>query len=168
MQKKLQTFIDGHIKGMKEEIRKILLDEHNTSTNDKLEKIFALDSPIINMEDFTRKKRVRNIIADCDRCCAYKAEKERCTRKKRDGFNVCGTHLKGTPHGMIDNNVNETHVKKVDVYTKDIGGIIYYVDNDKNVYSSTDIMKAIQNPTKIGYYTEIFNNGSVVNNLVLS
>ena len=133
-----------------------------------MEKIFAIDTPIINIDEFTRKKRVRNVIADCDRCCAYKAEKERCTRKKREGFNVCGTHLKGTPHGMIDNDINETHVKKIEVYTKDIGGVIYYVDNDKNVYSSTDIMKAVQNPTKIGRYIETYTNGVTVNSLVLS
>ena len=168
MQKKLQAHVDNYIHSMKEQIREILLDQGNTTTNECLEKIFAIDGLNINMDDFSRKKRVRNIIADCDRCCAFKAEKERCTRKKREGYNVCGTHLKGTPHGMIDNDINETHMKKIEVYTKDIGGVIYYVDNEKNVYSSTDIMKAIQNPTKIGYYTETFQNGSITNNLVLT
>ena len=60
MQKKLQTFVDGHINGMKDEIRKILLEQPDTSTNDKLEQIFAISPPIINIEEFTRKKRVRN------------------------------------------------------------------------------------------------------------
>ena len=69
---------------------------------------------------------------------------------------------------MIDSDVNQPQIKKVEVFTKDIGGIIYYVDGEKNVFSSSDIMKGIQNPTKIGKYTETYNNGNIVNNLVLS
>ena len=81
MQKKLQAHVDSYVDNMKETIREILLDETNKSTNECLEKIFAIEGLKINMDDFSRKKRVRNIIADCDRCCAFKAEKERCTRK---------------------------------------------------------------------------------------
>lgn len=161
MERKLQTHIDNYVKDFKGKVRDILLNENNKSANDKLEEIFEIPTCMIDIKAFSRKKRVRNVIADSERCCAYKAAHDRCTRKRRDGHNVCGTHLKGTPHGMINSEIEENTTKKRDVYTLDIGGIIYYVDNEKNVYSSTEIMNGKSNPTKIGKYI-VNSNGQTI------
>tara|TARA_Y100000768_G_C23990935_1_gene692860 strand:+ start:11725 stop:12201 length:477 start_codon:yes stop_codon:yes gene_type:complete len=100
-----------------------------------------------------KKKRLRNVIPDDERCHAHKASGERCTRKKKCGQNVCGTHLKGIPHGLINDTTPAANQnKKIDVWTQDICGIVYYIDASKNVYSSHDIMKNIQNPRIIGSY----------------
>ena len=100
-----------------------------------------------------KKKRLRNIIADEERCHANKACGERCTRKKKCGENVCGTHEKGTPHGIINETYHSTNTtKKVDVWTQDICGIVYYIDANKNVYNSHDIMINMQQPRVIGSY----------------
>tara|TARA_B000000557_G_C20621888_1_gene378430 strand:- start:54 stop:548 length:495 start_codon:yes stop_codon:yes gene_type:complete len=154
MEKKIQNHIDAYMIKFKESVRDILLSNESEGINTKLEKIFELDGCIIDVNSFIRKKRARNIISDAERCCAYKAAQDRCTRKKRDGCNVCGTHLKGTPHGMIDMDNQNVSSKKIEIFTLDIGGIIYYVDNEQNVYASNEIMNGKTNPTKIGKYKE--------------
>jgi hypothetical protein len=66
--------------------------------------------------------------------------------------------MKGTPHGIV-NNINEikptTH--KIEVFAKDIHGIIYYLDNLNNVYQMEDIINGKQNPKIIAKY-EIIND----------
>ena len=149
MEKRIQSFVDEHMHGFKEFTRSIVLDE-GMSQNEKLEKIYSYDQCCINLESFIKKKRVRNVIPNEDKCVAFRANKERCTRRKKDGHDVCGTHLKGTPHGKVNSEVATTNIKKRDVWTQDIGGIIYYIDSENNVYNSNDIMKSKVSPTVIG------------------
>ena len=149
MERRVQEHCNNYMKSYKEFIRATMIDDTLTE-NQKLEKIFHFESLNINLAQFTKKKRVRNIIATEDRCCAYRADKDRCTRKKKDGHDVCGTHMKGTPHGMINSNETTVSSKKIEVYTRDIQGIVYYIDADNNVYNSADILRNKQFPTVIG------------------
>ena len=149
MERRVQEHCNKYLKDYKEFIRATML-KNEMSENDKLEQIFHYDNLIINLAQFTKKKRVRNVIATEDRCCAYRADKERCTRKKKDGHDVCGTHMKGTPHGVINSEEVVVSSKKIEVYTRDIQGIVYYIDAEDNVYSSVDILRNKQYPTIIG------------------
>ena len=149
MDGRVQAHVDNYIKSFKQFIRETLLDDEKTQ-NEKLESIFAYDNLNIELDNFIKKKRVRNVIPSDERCCAYKAQKDRCTRKRKDGSELCGTHMKGTPHGMINMDEPVINYKKIDVYTQDIGGIIYYIDNNNNVYNSTDIIKGTPSPSIIG------------------
>ena len=36
-----------------------------------------------------------------DRCVGKKASGEQCTRRKKDNYDLCGTHIKGTPHKRV-------------------------------------------------------------------
>ena len=149
MEKRIQNYVNQHMQRFKDHTRDTILNEE-ISQNEKLENIFNFEMCSIDINNFIKKKRVRNVIPNEDKCVAFRANKERCTRRKKDGYDVCGTHLKGTPHGKVD-NVNEmANIKKVDVWTQDIGGIIYYIDVDNNVYDSNDIMKSKNSPTVIG------------------
>ena len=58
--------------------------------------------------------------------------------------------FKRTPHGKVNSEVATTNIKKRDVWTQDIGGIIYYIDSENNVYNSNDIMRSKVSPTVIG------------------
>ena len=61
--------------------------------------------------------------------------------------------MKGIPHGLINDATPIANKnKKVDVWTQDICGIVYYIDAGKNVYNSHDIMKNIPNLRIIGSY----------------
>jgi hypothetical protein len=127
-----------------------IIEESTLTTN---EKQFIEEYPEIVINE--RKKRLRNIIPDEDRCHAYKASLERCTRKKKNGENVCGTHMKGVPHGVINETTpNLNQHKKINIWTQDICGIVYYIDDGQNVYNSSDIMKNIPNPRVIGHYSK--------------
>ena len=149
MERRIQEHCNGYIKNYKEFIRATIINE-GLSENEKLEKIFHYESLNIDLAQFTKKKRVRNVIATEERCCAYRADKERCTRKKKDGHDVCGTHMKGTPHGMINSEETTVTTKKIEVFTRDIQGIVYYIDTNNNVYSSSEILRNKPCPTIIG------------------
>ena len=63
--------------------------------------------------------------------------------------------MKGTPHGIIDNqNEEKVNIQKVEVWAQDIQGIIYYIDNCNNVYQAEDIVINKMNPKIIAKYVK--------------
>jgi len=109
-------------------------------------------------EDFKRRQRVKNIVPMHERCIALRADHQQCTRRKRNGEDFCGTHIKGIPHGKKDNKNTVATKKKINVWTQDIQGIIYYVDDNNNVYDPADVMNNKVDPGIIAKY--ISNNGN--------
>ena len=99
-----------------------------------------------------KKKRVKNVVSLFERCRGKRANGEQCTRRRKDGHHLCGTHIKGTPHGMVELSNKETDVKKVEIWTQDIRGIIYYIDDNNNVYNTKDIFENKINPQIIAKY----------------
>jgi S-adenosylmethionine hydrolase len=110
-----------------------------------------------------KRKRVKNFVPIFDRCCAKRATNEQCTRRKKDGFEYCGTHMKGTPHGVIDNQENDVKIntQKIEVWAQDIQGIIYYIDKFGNVYQAEDIVVNKVNPKIIAKYVKNGENYSI-------
>ncbi len=106
----------------------------------------------ITKEDLVKRKRVKNLVPLCYRCCALRANGEQCSRRKKEGEKFCGTHIKGIPHGEVSNKpVKPTH-RKVQCWIQEIHGISYYIDEDGNVYNHEDIVKNIVNPNIIAKY----------------
>lgn len=97
-----------------------------------------------------KKKRNKHQIPLNERCIAKKSGGEQCTRRKKCDSNFCGTHIKGTPHGQTTDVIN--NLRKVNVFAEDIDGIIYYIDNQNNVYNSEDVFRQIDNPRIISKY----------------
>ena len=78
-------------------------------------------------------------------------------KKKKRWFTIFGTHIKGIPHGELNEETEKpTHTKKM-VRAQDIKGIIYYIDDDGNVYEPNDVMNNVIDPKVIAKYVE--NNG---------
>lgn len=101
-------------------------------------------------EDLMKRKRVKNVVPLFDRCVAKRANGEQCTRRKKEGEGYCGTHTKGRPHGSVNETPeNVVTNKKVDVWIKEIKGIVYYIDGDNNVYDPEDILLNKINPKVI-------------------
>ena len=120
-----------------------------------LQYIYDYDRLSFNKEDFQKRKRVKNFVPVYDRCCAKRANDEQCTRRRKDSSEYCGTHVKGTPHGIVVENANEqqkNNTHKVEVWVQDIQGIVYYIDNSNNVYDTADIIKNQVNPKIIAKY----------------
>jgi hypothetical protein len=106
----------------------------------------------LTIEDFKKRKRVKSVIPQHDRCNAKRADGNQCTRRRKGEELFCGTHLKGRPHGVVSNPERVATTKKVMVWAEDIKGIIYYVDKERNVYDTTDIINNKKNPRVIAKY----------------
>jgi GH25 family lysozyme M1 (1,4-beta-N-acetylmuramidase) len=90
------------------------------------------------------------------RCLSKRSDGEQCSRRKKEGCDFCGTHSKGSPHGnFVQDNVI---MKKVEVWAQEIGGIIYYIDNEMNVYKTEDIINNKTNPAIVAKYQK---NGEI-------
>ena len=162
--------VDTHIRGMKTQIKKYVVDaleqvnrelEDDKEMKNKINSILTemmreiYDMPQINLgaEDFAKRKRAKNIVPFYDRCKANRANNEQCTRRKRNGSLFCGTHCKGTPHGVVESEGPEQGVgKQVQVSAVEINGIMYYLDENSNVYEAEDIMQNKPNPKVIAKY----------------
>ena len=156
MEKRLNAKVNQYIVGFKQELRDKLIDSNlpEDERNNLLR--FVLDYNGLNFEsdDFTKRKRVKNAVPLFERCCAKRANGQQCTRRKKDESQYCGTHSKGTPHGiMSDTDVTST-ITKVEVSAIDIKGIIYYLDDKGNVYDTEDIISNKKNPRVIANYVK--------------
>lgn len=158
MERRLNKKVESYITTFKDNIREkatqlgLINDVKSTQL---LQYIYDYDRLMLNKDDFQKRKRVKNFVPIYDRCCAKRASDEQCTRRRKDGMEYCGTHMKGTPHGIIDNN-NEPKVNtnKVEVWAQDIQGIVYYIDKFNNVYETADIIKNQINPKIIAKYVK--------------
>ena len=105
-----------------------------------------------------KRKRIKSFVPVYDRCCAKRANLEQCTRRKIEGNDFCGTHIKGLKYGKIENmnneknNIENNNITTIEVWGEDICGIVYYIDKLGNVYDSVDILKNSKNPRIISKY----------------
>tara|TARA_B100001063_G_C16654716_1_gene497827 strand:- start:340 stop:804 length:465 start_codon:yes stop_codon:yes gene_type:complete len=153
MERNLKEKVFNYGQTFKNEISDYIKNYDNLDEKFKVEFltfIYDYHNLEINSEDFKKKKRIKNTIENFERCCALRCNNERCTRKKKGSSNFCGTHNKGTPYGTI--NEERKSVNKVEIWIEGINGISQYVDKDKNIYSTEDIMKSNENPRIIGTY----------------
>ena len=140
--------------GFKQDIQKWIKDNHITIGNGKEDKteeflqyIFDHDKLTLTVEDFQKRRRVKTVVPHNEKCLAKRADGMRCTRRKRDGCTFCGTHNKGTPHGIFETEKESNIIPdKLEVWVEDINGIQYYIDANHNVYKHEDIMARSTNP----------------------
>tara|TARA_B100000795_G_C22667440_1_gene386547 strand:+ start:378 stop:881 length:504 start_codon:yes stop_codon:yes gene_type:complete len=149
MQKRLQTKCDNYLNNFKSDIKNIMTAENDSEdkSNDLLQYIYDYPNLTLTKEDFQKRKRAKNSVPWHDRCCALKAEAIQCTRRKKEGETFCGTHLKGTPHGIVNEGKKvENKFKKVQIISEEIDGIIYHLDDGGNIYDPQDIHQNLENP----------------------
>jgi hypothetical protein len=116
-------------------------------------------------EDFKKRKRIKNSVPQFELCIAKRANGEQCTRRrkideeaKEENIQFCGTHVKGTPHGVVTAEQDNPAVKpnkKVEVWVKDIKGINYYIDAQHNVYKPEDIISNKVHPAIIAKWVKV-------------
>lgn len=153
LNKKVVDYICGFKDSIVNDIQTIMNHAPNDCQQQLINKIYNYPSINIDKEDFAKRKRVKNSVPVFERCCAKRASGEQCTRRKKDNEMFCGTHIKGTPHGHIDDVSSENVQKKVEVFVVEMNGIAYYVDNNENVYSPEDVMSNQDSPRIIAKYT---------------
>jgi hypothetical protein len=154
LNKKVEIYITSFKDSIKDKITQMGLTD-SEEMNQLLQYIYDYERLSFNKEDFQKRKRVKNFVPIFDRCCAKRASDEQCTRRKKDNSEYCGTHLKGTPHGIVDAQSNNTNTtQKIEVFAQDIQGIIYYIDKNNNVYQVEDIAVNKVNPKIIAKYVK--------------
>uniref|UniRef100_A0A6C0LF96 Uncharacterized protein n=1 Tax=viral metagenome TaxID=1070528 RepID=A0A6C0LF96_9ZZZZ len=156
MERRINKRIEGYITTFKDELREKILNfdaENEMSKNQLIQYIYDYERLTLEKDDFMKRKRVKNVVPFFDRCCAKRANGEQCTRRKKEGDEYCGTHMKGTPHGVAEsqNEVKDQN-QKIEVWAQDIQGIIYYIDKTGNVYQAEDIISNKTNPKIIAKY----------------
>ena len=140
MESRINKKIAFYVNDMKEGIvgqMKIMRD----STLDVESQYDSIISYIINYktlslqkEDFNKRKRNKNVVNDCEKCKAKRSNGEQCSRRRRDGFDFCGTHCKGTPYGVVGDEDSVVTKKKCELIGEDIDGIITYKDKNGTVF----------------------------------
>ena len=152
LNKKAEVYITTFKDNIREKVTQMGMTK-NEEVNNLLQYIYDQERLTFTKEDFQKRKRVKNHVPIHDRCCAKRANEEQCTRRRKDGCEYCGTHLKGTPHGIMDEqNEPKSNTHKVDVWAQDIQGIVYYIDKNNNVYQAEDIVGNKVNPKIIAKY----------------
>ena len=177
METRIQQKVDDHLRAFKNGIRDWLVKyEANVTTgtgsvdltDEFLQFMFDTENIQLQKEDFQRRKRIKNHVPFSERCCAKRANGEQCTRRRLEGV-FCGTHSKGAPHGVIDENagVGQQTLEKVEIWLQVIQGISYYVDQHKRVYSPEDIVANQVNPRVIGRWESTTDtNGDTIYSIV--
>jgi len=163
MERRLSTKIREHEQTFKNSIQAWFADNNcivqkiggGILTSDFLKYIYDSESLELTAEDFMRRKRIKNDAPYYERCVAKRADGEQCTRRKRTNNKFCGTHLKGTPHGVIDcGDSMQSTIDKIEVWVEDINGINYCIDEAKNVYDPSDILHGVENPKIISQWNK--------------
>jgi len=147
--KKIKNYVTDLKSHVKQKSMEMFPEIDEKRMNEYLQEIYNYECLILSKEDVSKRKRIKNCIPGCNRCIAKRASGEQCTRKQKEGYEYCGTHVKGVPHGVITDVVNpniENEVLNAEVYAKDIHGIVYYIDQYNNVYKTEDILNEKKNP----------------------
>ena len=156
MEKRINKRIESYNSVFKEDVKNKMAQlglSNESNGSQLLQFIYDYDRFCLTKEDFMKRKRVKNIVKITERCCAKRANGEQCTRRKKEQDEYCGTHMKGTPHGIIESNDEQANTNyKVDVWAQDIQGIMYYIDKSYNVYQAEDIISNKVNPKIIAKY----------------
>ena len=165
MEKRVNNKIETYVVNFKQELAnkiKCVNFDDQSLQSDLLEYIFDYERLCLTKEDFVKRKRIKNAIPTLNRCSAKRANGEQCTRRRKDNCNFCGTHEKGRPHGLInqDSKPND-EIRNIEVRAQENMGIVYYIDNYNNVYKTEDILSEKKNPEIIGRYEESNGNYTI-------
>lgn len=160
MEKRIGDKIETYNSSFKNAIKNYL-DTNNISLvddnkreciSDFLQFVYDYDSLILEKHDFLRRKRNKNTVPEYNRCCALRANSERCSRRRKGDKMFCGTHIKGIPHGCIETQ-DKVKKNKIEVWCQEIRGIIYYIDAKNNIYSVEDILNNVDVPKVVGHWS---------------
>jgi hypothetical protein len=163
MEKRINDQVKQYLSKFKDDIRNKIVELSLGETehiNELLEFVYEYNRLSFEKDDFMKRRRVKNSVPMENRCSAKRANGEQCTRKRRDDCEFCGTHYKGTPHGVTtqtDASAEQQSNESItlEVFAEEIGGIVYYIDKCKNVYKTDDVLQAKMNPTIIAKWEKM-------------
>lgn len=134
------------------DFKQTITEKHPTNIEDLLHLINEYPPIVLTAADYEKRQRMKNIVPLYERCKAKRANGEQCTRRRRENNTLCGTHIKGVPHGIMDIKNENIHIDKIDVWIQEINGINYYIDSKNNIYDPQDVYQNKVNPRCIHKY----------------
>ena len=169
MERRICNRVDVHQTQFKRDIQTYLQDKECMPPNelsDFMKFVYDYGNLRFAKDDFSKRTRIKSVVPHYDRCTACIANHEQYTRRKKKGEHAfCGTHIKGTPHGLIDIGLRQIPVKKIEVWVQEIKGIHYYIDENNNVYLPQDIISNTKSPRVIGTWILLENGDYSIPNL---
>ena len=170
MEKHINKMISEYLYKMKQDIINVI------QVNESNPEMYISNYPNLklNSEDIASCKpiRVKNIVNPEHQCIAIKTTGTRCSRHKLDTFEYCGTHKKDANCNNIHNceytqTVQSKKIvpsntktslkqnpskKQLKISLENVNGIMYYIDDNNNVYDTEDIyMASVQNETRYNF-----------------
>ena len=156
MQNRINKKVSEYIQLFKNNLCSKISNNECETKNDLIKYIYDYDNFTLKDEDLNKRQRNKTTICISERCMAKRSNGEQCSRRKRKECDFCGTHLKGQPHGkvnIVENSEQDSQLDnikvKVDVYTEEEQGVIYFKDKDGNYYNTDDVMGEVSNPRKL-------------------
>jgi hypothetical protein len=92
MEKRLNRKIDSAFQDFKHQIKDKMSESDILGTSagtGLLQFIYDFPAFAITKTDLQKRKRVKNCVPFNERCCALRASKEQCTRRKKNGEKFC-------------------------------------------------------------------------------
>jgi hypothetical protein len=150
MEKRLNTKLENYVSEFKREVVELL--RSGMSYTDLIQTVMEYPGITLDDQDFLKRKRSNNIVPVCEKCTAKRMNDTQCTRRKQGGTEFCGTHIKGTPYGVMEPSTTSPTIKQVEIFQQEINGILYYIDSEHRVYSMEDVLSNKTNPKVIASY----------------
>jgi hypothetical protein len=84
-----------------------------------------------------------------------------CSRQRLKEGQLCGSHNKVQPYGLVSlcpiilaKHAKEQDMVSHEVFAVEIQGLVYYIDQNGNVFRTEDVLNDVPNPTVIAQYTK--------------
>lgn len=165
MEKRINSLLEKYLIKFKDDMKQKVTDldfEEKGKMNEFIEFVYEYERLLFSKDNFVKRKRVQNNIPNENRCIAKKSCNEQCTRRRKEDSEYCGTHYKHAMNGELQNTILN---KKMDVIAKEMEGIVYYVDEFKNVYRTEDILNDVENPKIVAKYELLACGKSVIRDI---
>lgn len=154
MDKKINKIIETYVATYKQEIKNKAVSigfADQDKIGDLIEYVMEYERLVLKKEEFIKQKRTKNAISNVNRCMAIISSGGQCTRQRKKNCDLCGTHEKGNPLGLVNpDTLQETEVFTLTVASVDINGIVYFIDDKNNLFNTEDIINEDDNPKIIG------------------
>lgn len=143
--------VDQFVETFKKEVKKNFVENSETEFNKFVD----------NYDSFkiVSKVKQKSTVPMALRCVAKRLNCDQCTRRRNKISAFCGTHFKSRPFGVFDVVVlaDEDIVHLISVFTQEIRGITYHLDENLNVYDTGDILNDVRDPKILA--KAVFENG---------
>jgi hypothetical protein len=164
MERRINAVITNYINKMKSDAMKYA-QQLNITNNDGVQNILQFVSDYerleLKEEHFAKRQRIKHVVPPEKRCNGRRGEGSQCTRRKQDGGEYCGTHIKTSALCELVSKDSATSAtstaptsKTLEVWSEEIKGIMYYIDAHGTVYDAEDIVCNKPSPRVLGTYNK--------------